>query len=72
MFFFRSFIEVHGRPGAPVFTRGPDLGQEEEKGACALYWSTPSTYPILEYRILFKKVHPELHSLENGILVSSS
>jgi hypothetical protein len=72
MFFFRSFIEVHGRPGAPVFTRGPDVGQEEERGACTLYWSTPSTYPILEYRILFKKVHPVLHSFENVILVASS
>ena len=56
----RSFIEVHGRPGAPVFTLGPRAGQAEEEevesGTFTLHWTTISNYPLLEYRILFKKV----------------
>jgi hypothetical protein len=68
-FSFRNFLEVHGRPEAPsvlpinqstssVLAGNFLAGNSYSEGTVSyvLHWSTISHYPLLEYRILYKKV----------------
>ena len=59
LFICRNFIEVHGRPAAPTFLTTPQAVADSggDQHYYTLHWSTVSHYPLLEYRILYKKVN---------------